>query len=368
MGPNEPAYAFTNMIADGLILSSGLINVTFNDDYNWNDDRLFKFTALHEIGHALGLSHSKVEDAVMWPYYEGISRPMHPDDKAAIHSLYGWKEPRWSRIDMNTANKYISQVSSSISTTPSALDGLYQLRSTGQVLFYGPSGTWTTIDNNKDTIQISGAAGKVYQRHVDGSIYRYSGTGTSWQYIGAASDNIVEIVAASDQIYQRRKDGWIARWSGSGTTWTSIEQPRSTKQIAVTDSKTIWNLLNTGDLVRSQWPYGNGWTIVDQNKGNVQIATGGDEFYKLQSDGNVVWLDSVAYYWVVIESAGAVTIYAAGNFLYSKHADSSIWRYTGTPYVWEMLDNAQNTISVIGDRRGSVWEMKGSGDVLRLVS
>ncbi|KAF2281286.1 uncharacterized protein EI97DRAFT_454492 [Westerdykella ornata] len=366
MGPDEPAYAFTNMIADGLTMSSGLINITFNDYYTWADDRLFSFTALHEIGHALGLSHSKVEDAVMWPYFEGIVRPMHPDDKAAIHSLYGWKEPRWNRIDMNTATKNIAQVSS-FADSPSALDGLYQLRSTGQVLFYSSSGTWVTVDNNRDTVQISGAGGNLYQRHADGSIYRYSGSGTQWQYIGAPSDNVADIVAASDQIYQRRKDGWIARWTGSGTQWTTIEQPRSSKQIAVTDNRTIWNLLTTGDLVRSEWPYGVGWTVVDINSANTQIAVGGDEFYKLEGS-KVVWLDTSIYMWVIIENAGSVYIYAAGDYLYSRHYDGSTWRYTGTPMVWEMLDNSQNIASVIGDRSGNVWELKGGGDILRLVS
>jgi hypothetical protein len=224
------------------------------------------------------------------------------------------------------------------------------------------------VDNNRDTVQIAGAGGKLYQRHADGSVYRYTGTGSNWEYIGAASDNVIDIVAAADQIYQRRKDGWIARWSGSGTTWTTIANPRSSKQIAVTDSKTLWNLLPTGDLVRSDWPYGPGWTIVDVNALNTQIATGGNEFYKLQSDGIVVWLNSVAYYWIIIENARSVAIYAAGSSIYSRHADGSIWRYTGTPLVWEMLDNSQSTVSVIGDRRGSVWQMKGSGDVLRLVS
>lgn len=367
LGPNEPRYGFTNMIADGLTLSSGLINITFNDNYDWNDDRLFDYTALHEVGHALGLSHSKVEDSVMWPYFEGIIRPLHPDDKAAVHSLYGWKDPRWSRIDMNSQTNFIAQVSST-TDTPSNYDGLYQLRSNGQVLFYTSSGTWTTIDSGKNTVQITGSGGKIYQRRADGSIYRYTGSGSNWQNIGNPSDNVIDIVAAADQVYQRRKDGWIARYSGSGTTWTSIEEPRSTKQIAITDSKTLWNLLTNGDLVRSEWPYNRGWTLVDINELNTQIATGGDEFYKLQADGLVVWLDLKAYQWLEIEQADSVAIYAAGTYLYSRHSDGSIWRYTGTPGVWEELDSAWNTVSVIGDRRGSVWEMKGNGDVLRLVS
>jgi hypothetical protein len=369
MGASETAYAFTNMIANGQSLASGLINITFNDDYTWSDDRLFNFTAVHEIGHALGLSHSKVEDAVMWPYYEGVIRPMHPDDQAAIHSVYGWKNPRWSRLDANTGTKAIIQVSST-TTTPSAIDGLYQFRSTGQILWYNPSNSWTSVDANKDTVQITGANGVLYQRHIDGSIYRLTSIGAAWQYIGAASDSVVDIIAAADQIYQRRKDGWIARWSGTGTAWTAIEQPsaQTSRQITVTDKKTLWNLLSSGDVVRSDWPYNTGWQIVDSNTANVAIAVGGEEFYKLQSDGSVVWLDLTAYLWKVIENKGSSAIYGVGMYLYSRHKDGSLWRYTGTPSVWEQLDGAANSVAMVGGRNGEVWEMLSTGDILKLVS
>ncbi|KAF2636165.1 zincin [Massarina eburnea CBS 473.64] len=370
MSPSENQYAFTNMIADGLALSPGLINITFNDDYNWSDDRLFNFTAVHEIGHALGLSHSKVEDAVMFAYFVGIIRELHPDDEAAIHSVYGWKDPRWSRIDMNAATKNLIQVSSTTST-PAVVDGIYQLRSTGQVLYYSPSGSWTSVDNNKDTVQITGSNGYLYQRHADGSTYKYSGSGSDWQWIGGASDNVIDIVAASDQVYVRRKDGWIARWSGTGQQWTTIQQPStpSSRQIAITDSKVLWVLLTNGDLVRSEWPYSpTGWQTVDINAANSAITVGGENFYKLQSDGKIVWLDTVQYFWSTIENSGSVGVYAVGEFVYSRHGDGSIWRYTGTPGVWEMLDSRGDSVSVVGDRRGRVFEMLSGGDIYKLVS
>lgn len=370
MGPSENAYAFTNMIADGLSLSSGLINITFNDDYNWSDDRLFNFTATHEIGHSLGLSHSKVEEAIMFAVYLGMIRQPHPDDQAAIHGVYGWKNPRWNRIDVSAATKKnIIQVSST--SSPGIIDGLYQLRSTGQVLWYSPSGTWTSVDNNKDTVQIAGSGGNLYQRHTDGSTYKYTGTGQNWQYIGAPSSNVLEVIAAADQVYVRRKDGWIARWSGSGTSWTTVAQPSAqlSQQIAVTDSKTLWSLLTNGDLVRSLWPYtSDGWQVVDQNAANKQIAVGGEEFYKLQSDGTVVWLNMDEYFWNIIEDAGSVGIYANGLYLYSRHGDGSIWRYTGTPNVWEQLDSRADSLYVVGDRIGNVYEMLTSGDIYKLVS
>jgi hypothetical protein len=367
LGRDDTRYGFTSMVSDGVYMSSGNINVTFNEDYQWTDDRLFNYTAVHEIGHALGLSHSGVEDAIMFPYYDGTMRPMHPDDKMGVHSIYGWKSPKWNRIDANSATVNMIQVTSN-SATAAANDGLYQVRSSGQILRY-VNGAWTTVDNNKDTVQIAGASGTLYQRHYDGGTFRWSGTASNWQPLTGTDSNIIDIVAAADQLYSRRRDGWIARLSGS--SWVSIEQPSApgSKQIAVTDNKTLWNLLTNGYLVRSMWPYNSGtWTIVDNNSGNVAIAVGGDEFYKLQSDGTVVWLDMSGPYWSTIEKAGSVGIYAVGDVLYSRHSDGTVWRWTGTSGVWEQIDDRGGVMITVGDRVGQAWSMMGSGEIWSLVS
>lgn len=46
--------------------------------------------ACHEFGHLLGLEHSKVESALMAPYYSAnISKPQVNDDQSRIVALYG---------------------------------------------------------------------------------------------------------------------------------------------------------------------------------------------------------------------------------------------------------------------------------------
>ena len=62
---------------------------TFTDATNQGTN-LF-WVAAHEFGHALGLPHSDVYEALMYPFYKGyksdFSLPI--DDTGAIQALYG---------------------------------------------------------------------------------------------------------------------------------------------------------------------------------------------------------------------------------------------------------------------------------------
>jgi hypothetical protein len=49
--------------------------------------------ALHEIGHLLGLTHTNVAGAVMFPTYQGQLRTLQADDIAGIRTIYGRRGP-----------------------------------------------------------------------------------------------------------------------------------------------------------------------------------------------------------------------------------------------------------------------------------
>lgn len=46
--------------------------------------------AAHEFGHALGLDHSSIREALMYPMYSFVEDfSLHEDDIEGIHYLYG---------------------------------------------------------------------------------------------------------------------------------------------------------------------------------------------------------------------------------------------------------------------------------------
>ncbi|HSH02823.1 MAG TPA: matrixin family metalloprotease [Anaerolineae bacterium] len=72
----------------------------FDDSENWvNNTQASRrsvdlFTvAVHEIGHTLGLGHSRDPNAIMFASYGGPARQLSPDDIAGVQRIYGVNQP-----------------------------------------------------------------------------------------------------------------------------------------------------------------------------------------------------------------------------------------------------------------------------------
>jgi predicted Zn-dependent protease len=63
-------------------------NVHLDVDESWNKNRLFS-VLVHEIGHSLGIGHSNVTSAIMYPFLNLVSCTLNEDDILAIQYLYG---------------------------------------------------------------------------------------------------------------------------------------------------------------------------------------------------------------------------------------------------------------------------------------
>ncbi|RLU17360.1 hypothetical protein DMN91_009594 [Ooceraea biroi] len=61
-----------------------------DDDENEEGTSLFAVAA-HEFGHSLGLAHSSVQGALMYPWYQGLSPnyELPEDDRHGIQQMYG---------------------------------------------------------------------------------------------------------------------------------------------------------------------------------------------------------------------------------------------------------------------------------------
>ena len=318
--------------------------------------------AAHEFGHSLGLNHSTVANALMFPTYSGLHRFLDQDDINGILSVYGVRFPNWQQLDNNPA------------TVDIVADGdlLYQLHSNGRIFkFTGtPLTGWQELDNNPATKKIVAAGGNLYQLHNNGRIFKFTGTPlTGWQEL----DNnpaTVDIVADGDLLYQLHSNGRIFKFTGTPLTgWQELDNNPATKKIVAAGGN-LYQLHNNGRIFKFTGTPLTGWQELDNNPATVDIVADGDLLYQLHSNGRIFKFTGTPLTgWQELDNNPATKkIVAAGGNLYQLHQNGFIWKFTGTPLTgWQQLDNNPVSINIIAasnnlyqlHNNGLIWKYTG---------
>jgi hypothetical protein len=147
---------------------AGDIQFNTGETYNIGSTYDLFTVAVHEFGHALGLIHSSVTTADMYPNYSGTKSALAGDDISGIRNIYSNNNPR-SPDAYNSANNSFANaanITSQINTTSNtALLTNLDITATSETDFYqftAPSGSSSTLTAKVQSTGLSLLAPKVW--------------------------------------------------------------------------------------------------------------------------------------------------------------------------------------------------------------
>jgi hypothetical protein len=274
--------------------------------------------ALHEIGHILGIEHNTEiggRHTVMWPTLETnkLKRVLTTSDILRARCLY------WEKLDANPATK-----------------------------------------------QIVSSGGNLYQRHITGAVFRYSGTPMIWVPLDT-NPQTIEIVADGSELYQRQTTGAILRYTGTPLIgWQQLDANANSKRLAASGGN-LYQLHSTGAIFRYTGTPMTGWQQLDANANTNAIVADGSDLYQLHSTGAIFKYTGVPFTgWQQLDANPAtVQIVAAAGNLYQLHQiTGAVFRYTGTPFTgWQLL-TTDFRITDIGAAAGNLYQLLTTGMML----
>jgi alpha-tubulin suppressor-like RCC1 family protein len=294
----------------------------------------------------------------------------------------------------------------------------------GTVRIYGSPGLsgiweftdpkWRHLDDNNRTVATAAAGGQLYQLHLDGSIWRYTGTPCSpvtvawndpqpkpahpcpgWVKLDN-NQRTVAIAAGGDKLFQLHNDGSIHQFTDEVCRteticpgWFPLDMNRATVAIAANDFA-LFQLLNDGRVYQSTGEpcaadgVCRGWLKLDHNQRAVALAAAGNELYQLHIDGAIFQWTGTACQgeiscpgWRKLDNNDAtVALAAAKGVLYQLHNDGAIFQSTGASCEsetsctgWVKLDGNSRTVAIAAGgthlyqmhNDGSLWKRDGEG-------
>jgi len=188
--------------------------------------------AAHELGHALGLAHSTVTGALMYPFYGGAHRQLEADDIAGIQAIYGARS-RWSGWE--SLGGVLTSGPGVCSWASGRLDIF--VRGTDNRLWHKwYSGSWSGWESlggilTSDPAAVSWASGRidVFVRGTDNALWHkwYNGSWSGWESLGGvltSSPGVSSWASGRLDVFARGTDNamWHKWYSGSWSGWESL--------------------------------------------------------------------------------------------------------------------------------------------------
>ncbi len=182
-------------------------DIDFNTKQNFNIGSTYDIQSvvMHELGHALGLSHSSTYGAVMYPSYSAVKRALTSDDIAGIQAIYGARKPDVYNSNGNANNSFQTAVDISSQIDPNALTAVVNnldLTTTSSAEYFtvvAPANTNGTLTVNVQSAGLSLLRPAVTVYAADQATVLGSAVGTG--YTGSTLSVPVTGVNPGDQFY-----------------------------------------------------------------------------------------------------------------------------------------------------------------------